>query len=121
MYTILVADDSMSLLEFFTEYLKESSFHLKIAWDEESLFRELKTGVPDLILMDVKLNDSDGRKLCKLLKSTTGFQNTPVILMSGSHRTLKNYGDFDAYDILEKPFDIHQFSSKIRRALQMDQ
>ena len=64
--------------------------------------------------MDVFLRDGDGREICKELKSSETTKNTPVILMSGSPAVLKEYKDYYADDVIEKPFIFEDLIKKIK-------
>jgi DNA-binding response OmpR family regulator len=72
---------------------------------------------PDLVLMDIYLGDSDGRVLCKQLKSSKEFGLVPIILYSAGYIANSSIRDSMADDFLVKPFDIKQLLAKISTAL----
>ncbi len=115
--SILVVDDSPELLDMFSIVFKRNNLSSRVANGLDSMFKQLQAKLPDLILLDVMLSGSDGRELCKELKSRKGLKNTPIILMSASAGKLKNYKDFGADDILEKPFDLKMVVSKVKKLL----
>ena len=79
----------------------------------DSLYKQLQTNLPDLVLIDVRLNGMDGREICKELKTRNAFKSIPIILMSSSASKLIDYKNFNADDVLEKPFGITVLLGKI--------
>ena len=67
--------------------------------------------------MDILLDGNDGRQICKELKTDNETKNIPVILLSGSHELLRNFREFSADDIIEKPFEFEDVERKIKWAL----
>ena len=80
----------------------------------DALYKQLQTDdLPDILLMDVRLNGVDGRDICKELKTRNAFKSIPIILMSSSPSKLKDYKKFNADDSLEKPFEMTHLLAKI--------
>jgi len=62
--------------------------------------------------LDVLLGtDVDGRDLCKEIRKFNG--RVPIILMSGRSDFLKDYEQYGANDVIEKPFDFEELLNKI--------
>ena len=61
---------------------------------------------PNLILLDIYLNDCDGRELCYQLKSSDQYKNIPGILFSVGHNTAQSVRDSLADDFIPKSFSI---------------
>jgi len=110
---ILVADDSEDLLEMLSFVFRRQKTSLITANSKEALWSQLNKILPDIILLDALFSDTDGRLICKELKQNSQFKNTPVILMSGNPLLLKDYKEYQADDILEKPFLTEELLSKI--------
>lgn len=73
---------------------------------------------PDLILMDVMLDDMDGREICTALKTDNDTHDIPVILISATHNladSVNKPGGAD--DFIAKPFDISYLLERIGRQL----
>jgi DNA-binding response OmpR family regulator len=116
MQSILIADDSADLLEIIRHVYSRRNIIITTAVTKKEIFDSLKRIKPDLILLDVVLNDDDGRTICKSLKEINEYKNIPIILMSGSPENLIDHRDFFADDVLEKPFRIETVLSKIKAA-----
>ena len=71
---------------------------------------------PDLLLLDVRLGDMDGRDICKELKQNPATREMPIIIVSATHgwHTMheKQCG---ANDYIAKPFDIADLLDHVRR------
>ena len=67
----------------------------------------------DLLILDVILNGSNGRQICRDLKSNGKTNYFPIMLMSASPEYLAHPEVCQADDIIEKPFDIKALVKKI--------
>jgi DNA-binding response OmpR family regulator len=117
MYNILIVDDSTDLVDMVTHLYARRNFIITSAASKDDLRLVLERIKPDLILLDVILESSDGRTLCKELKSTDPYKDIPIILMSGDHERLQNYREVFADDILEKPFIAETILLKVKALL----
>ena len=117
MVKILIVDDSQELLDLFTHLLSRKGYVVASATSKNTLFNKVSNFNPDLIFMDVRLNDADGRELCKEIKQNISTKDIPVILLSASPELLINYKECKADDVIEKPFEMTTVIQKIERAL----
>jgi len=67
------------------------------------------------MIIDVILNGTNGRDICKELKSDDSTNYFPVILMSASPEYLREYNECGADGIIEKPFDIKTLFRKVEK------
>lgn len=71
---------------------------------------------PDILLLDVMLGDMDGRDICSELKSRPDTPNLPIIIISATHGChTMHEKNCRANDYLDKPFDIDELVSHVRR------
>ena len=115
MRRILAVDDDKDILEILQFILEDSGYTVDTLSDGRQLFQKIDENVPDLILLDIMLGTTDGRDLCKNIKSKDNTQKIPVIMISASHNiadVLKQ--DCAPDDFLPKPFDINVLLSKIQ-------
>lgn len=61
---------------------------------------------PDIVLLDVNVGNTDGRVLCKTIKTQAEYRHIPVILMSADQNNLIGYKDHGATAVMEKPFNL---------------
>jgi DNA-binding response OmpR family regulator len=77
-------------------------------------FHEMISQVnPDLILMDIYLDDFDGRELCREMKLLKEFAKIPVILYSAGIIPADTITTSLADEFMLKPFDNAQLLKKI--------
>jgi DNA-binding response OmpR family regulator len=117
MVNLLIVDDSTDLTDMIAQIYSRRKFLISNAKSKEEIFSYLERIIPDLIFLDVILEDEDGREICKQLKSIAAYRKIPVILMSGSPEKLIEYKEFLADDIMEKPFNMETILSKARTYL----
>ncbi len=117
MANILVLDDSKNLLQMIKTIFQLHNYEVRTALTKSSLMAHIDIFKPDIILMDVLLEGSNGREICKELKTSDDTKNIPVILVSGDHEQLRNYQECAADDIIEKPFEFDDVERKIKSAL----
>lgn len=111
MSKVLVIDDNMELLEMLEFILRTHNYTVQIAQTKSEAVSQLNKFKPDIILLDVRLQSENGRKLCRFIKSTAPWDPL-IFLMSASPELLKHYQDCLADDIIAKPFVIHTILSK---------
>ncbi|MGH2566249.1 MAG: response regulator [Ginsengibacter sp.] len=116
MANILLVDDSEDLLEILSTFLKMKGYEVESALSQEKAKNTLSTFIPDVILLDVRINGHDGRELCKEIKEKYD-PNIPIILLSASPELLKDYEECKADDIIEKPFNLATVIEKVNSAI----
>ena len=103
---ILVIDDNPDIRLLVSNILKEKNFLVRTAANYDQAVFEITKKLPDLAIVDIKLDkaDKDGIDLLKLI--TMKDKNIPVIMISG-HATVQIAVEatrLGAYEFIEKPF-----------------
>jgi DNA-binding response OmpR family regulator len=114
MQKILIVDDDRDLLEMVTIALSNFEMKVECLADGNRLIECITAFEPNLILLDIYLNDCDGRELCYKLKSSDQYKNIPVILYSAGHISAQSIRDSLADDFIPKPFSISQLVKRIK-------
>jgi CheY-like chemotaxis protein len=105
---ILILDDNEAILEVVTEALRYESYEvLDIAFGYQ-LWETVGNFLPDLILMDYRLADTNGGYLCLALKSDPAFRHIPVIIFSAYFTPSDGSRPGGCDGILYKPFDLDE-------------
>ncbi|MFP4905209.1 response regulator transcription factor EsaR, partial [Paraburkholderia sp. BR14261] len=86
MATILVVDDEMGIRELLSEILSDEGHVVELAEDAQQARDFRQRHVPDLVLLDIWMPDTDGVTLLKEW-AAQGHLSMPVIMMSG-HATI---------------------------------
>ena len=117
MFTILIADNSLDVLEVMKILLEMDGHEIKTAQNKEILLKQLRLSVPDLIIIDTFLDGRKGKEICKEVKNNEVAKNIPIILMSTNEKILSDYEECGAIDILPKPFQNTELKKKIKDAI----
>lgn len=118
---ILVVDDEPDIRRLVSEILEDENYEVGTAESAVAARAARNERMPDLILLDIWMPDSDG---ISLLKEWVGEGQPlcPVIMMSG-HGTVETAVEatrLGAYDFLEKPLSLAKLVLTVERALEAD-
>lgn len=117
--TIFIVDDQDAIRSTIRDLLADESYKTKTFDSAEALMEGLRTGKPDLVLLDIWLPGIDGVQALSRIKSVC--PDLPVILMSGhagidvAVKGMKA----GAVDFLEKPLNLDILLEKIRMHLHL--
>ncbi len=117
---ILVIDDNPDIRFLVCNILEEQNFKVRTAANYDQAILEINKRLPDLAIVDIKLDkpDKDGIDLLKLIIKKN--KNTPVIMISG-HATVKVAVEairLGAYEFIEKPFSKEKIINYVNRGLE---
>jgi two-component system, NtrC family, nitrogen regulation response regulator NtrX len=105
MRTVLVVDDEKSVRDSIKMILEYERFDVQQAEDGPAALARLRSGVADLVLLDIKMPGMDGMKVLQEIRSLWPY--LPVVMISG-HGTIETAVEatkMGAYDFLPKPLD----------------
>ncbi|HEX7645693.1 MAG TPA: response regulator [Burkholderiaceae bacterium] len=118
MANILVVDDEMGIRELLSEILGDEG-HVVIMAENAQQAREARAAsVPDLVLLDIWMPDTDGVTLLKEWQRD-GLLTMPVIMMSG-HATIDTAVEatrIGALNFLEKPISLQKLLKAVQQGL----
>ncbi len=117
---ILVIDDNPDIRSLVSNILIEQNYEVRTAANYDQAIFEINKKLPDLAIIDIKLDktDKDGIDLLKLV--TKKSKLTPVIMISG-HATVQIAVEatrLGAYEFIEKPFTKEKILNYVNRALE---
>ena len=117
---ILVIDDNPDIRFLICNILNEKNYNVRSAANYEQAELEINRKLPDLAIVDIKLDktDKDGIDLLKLIIKKK--KSTPVIMISG-HATVQIALEairLGAYEFIEKPFSTEKILNYVKRALE---
>jgi len=117
---ILIIDDNFDIREILNDLIIEAGYSTRLAANYNQALSEIDKKLPDVAIIDVKLDkgDNDGIKLLNHIKSKN--KNIPVIIISGhanidmAIKSLKS----GAFEFIQKPFDKERLMNYIKRAVE---
>ncbi len=117
---ILIIDDNPDIRLLLSNILKEKNFVVRNAANYDQAVFEINKKLPDLAIIDIKLDkaDKDGIDLLKLI--TKRNKHIPVIMISG-HATVQIAVEatrLGAYEFIEKPFSKEKILNYVNRAIE---
>jgi DNA-binding response OmpR family regulator len=112
---ILIIDDDTDLLALLDFLLPDLGYIVQ-TWDTgDDFFHRIEKFKPGLILLDMNLGETDGREICRSIKSAnhTGF--IPVIMISADDTIYDTLSEYGVNDIISKPFNFDHLAKMIER------
>jgi two-component system KDP operon response regulator KdpE len=116
---ILIIDDDKHLLLGLTARLNANGYRVVSAVDAISAIAVARKESPDLVILDLGLPAGDGFLVLERMRGLADLIATPVIVLSAWDPTDNKRRALDAGAVafFQKPPDIHEFLTAIRRAL----
>lgn len=118
---VLVVDDDEAILEMLVELLeRDGRFEVRVArggYEAGLLTQEFQ---PDCIVLDYKLPDINGNRVCKTIRANPAFADMRIILISGvaDPDEINELMGAGADDFLRKPFQIDELIARILKLVQ---
>ena len=119
-YDILIIDDDVDLNTLLTEYLQGFGHSLRSATTAAAGRDQLRRELPDLLLLDVMLPDTNGLELCREFRAE---YDLPVIMLTARGETAdKVMGlELGADDYVHKPFEPRELVARIQSVIRRTQ
>ena len=104
---VLVIEDEKELAAMIKMRLLKEEYVVELAHDGEEGLAKVKTLLPDLIILDIKMPKLDGYTLCKMLKSDAKYRQIPIIMLTVrvSKMEIKRGFEVGTDEYLTKPYD----------------
>ncbi|MBL1420793.1 MAG: response regulator [Alphaproteobacteria bacterium] len=117
---IYIVDDNKDIRDLTGRYLAEHGYKTSMAEDGRALRALIKTGTPDLVVLDIMMPGEDGLSLCRYLRETT---EVPIIMLTAmADETDRIIGlEMGADDYLTKPFNPRELLARIKSVLRRAQ
>jgi DNA-binding NtrC family response regulator len=115
---ILVVDDEADIRDLVQEILTEEGYTVEIAGTAAEARAACANALPDLVLLDIWMPDTDGISLLREWQHLHG-QSLPVVMMSG-HGTVETAVEatrLGALDYVEKPLSLAKLLRTVRSSL----
>ena len=117
---ILIIDDNTEIRTILEEILIDTGYRTRIAANYDQALTEIDKKLPDVAIIDVKLDksDNDGIELLNHIKNKN--KDIPVIIISGhaniemAIKSLKS----GAFEFIQKPFDKERLVNFVNRAVE---
>ncbi len=115
-HTILVVEDEERVQQLVKLYLEKEGFTVDMAFDGKEAVKKARSGLPDLILLDIMLPEMDGWEVCKELRKT---MSTPIIMLTARGDEFDRVMGLElgADDYIAKPFSPREMVARVKAVL----
>ncbi|MFH1784088.1 MAG: response regulator [bacterium] len=117
---ILIADDSLVIVQMMKSALETQGYEVVTAMDGEEALQKATSEHPDLIILDIMMPKMDGYTVNLRLKEMPDTKETPVIISSGKGQMRELFRMDEKSKIagyLEKPFPLSLLVDTIKSTL----
>ncbi|MDR0930529.1 MAG: response regulator transcription factor [Clostridiales bacterium] len=113
---IFALDDERHIRELLDYNLKNEGFDVYTFELASEFMDALRHHVPDLILLDIMLNDANGMDICKRIRNSPIPKNIPIIMLTARNEEMDRILGLEmgADDYITKPFSIRELVTRIR-------
>jgi two-component system phosphate regulon response regulator PhoB len=119
MARILVIEDEPDLQKVLAYNLKQAGYEVLSALNGQKGLRDIKEGLPDLVLLDLMLPDIPGTEVCKSMKLDPKTRDIPVIMLTAKGEEIDRVLGFElgVEDYVVKPFSVRELLLRIAAVL----
>ncbi|MEY3027225.1 MAG: Response regulator PleD [Planctomycetota bacterium] len=120
---ILAVDDSELMHRLLRSRLQLEQVEIHCAITGEEGLRMADELQPEVILLDIDLDDMDGFEVLQRLKENPRTHDIAVIFISASCETMDRVRclDLGAVDFIPKPFEMAELKARVRSAIRVQQ
>ncbi len=118
---ILLVDDTPDNLRVLSAMLTKQGFEVRKALTGKRAIASAQMALPDLILLDIKMPEMDGYRVCQHLKANPKTSGVPVIFISALDDALDKVKAFSVggVDYVTKPFQEIEVLARIEHQLRI--
>lgn len=116
---IAVVDDEPDILELVALHLKKAGFSVRTFPDAGQFQNSLTSSLPDLVVLDLMLPDTDGIDVCRDLKRDGRTAHVPVVMLTARGDELDRVLGLEigADDYVTKPFSPKELVARVKAVL----
>lgn len=116
MAQLLLVEDDHNIAELIQIYLTEEGFSLRHASTGQEMEQLFAEAVPDLVILDMRLPDTDGLTLCRHIRAA---YRMPILMLSAVNDTKSKIEAITtgADDYLCKPFSMRELAVRVMALL----
>jgi len=116
---ILVVDDEEDILELLKFKLSREGYQVTCAASGEEALSCVRSGTPDLIVLDLMLPGIDGIEVTRELKNDPDTKNIPIVMLTakGEEADIVTGLELGADDYITKPFSPRILIARVKAVL----
>lgn len=102
---VLLVDDEREFLDLMKLTLNSEGYEADICWNGEGIQSVIEESRPDIILLDIKMDEVDGTDICRQIKQNPLTKHIKIILFSANENLELTKKRCGADGSLPKPYD----------------
>ena len=116
---ILIVDDTPENLQVLSATLSERGYKIRGVINGKMALRAARSAPPDLILLDIRMPETNGYEVCEELKADSQTSQIPVIFISALDEVLDKVKAFQVggEDYITKPFQVEEVVARVEHQL----
>lgn len=118
---IVVVDDDRQLAELMREFLTDEGYGVEICSHGDQAFAVVRSLLPDLIILDVRMAEVGGLGVLYLLSTDPQTRRIPVLICTavsaGEMQPWQDVLDEKGVPILYKPFELARLAEQVEAML----
>lgn len=112
--TVLVVDDDQDLISLVAMVLESEGYGVQTAADGREALEAVERGMPDLILLDMKMPIMDGWEFAREFRTKYDLQS-PIVVMTAAADARQCTEEIGAVGWIGKPFDLDMLVGAVGR------
>ena len=121
--TILIVDDDVDIAELLDTVVSAmGDYRTFTAFSGSEALELVERESPDLVLLDIMMDDMDGTEVCRAIKGNEKTSHIKVLAITSIHKTetgrYREILDSGVDDYLTKPFSFDDLKTRIERHLE---
>lgn len=108
-----MVDDDADFLFTIKSVLIDNGFIVDTVECQDDIYKSILIFAPQVIILDINLNGSDGRNICRGLKNHFKTQDIPIIFCSGDAKLREGFDQYLAEDFIEKPLEVKMLIERL--------
>jgi CheY-like chemotaxis protein len=81
---VLLVDDEPDQVEMYQLALEVTGFNVAVAYDGLSALESVRSNMPDIVVLDLRLPDISGWEVCAKLKADARTTAIPIIILTAA-------------------------------------
>jgi len=116
---VLIVEDEPDIRDLLTFHLEREGFHVGQSRTGADALRQIKLGLPDLVLLDLMLPEMDGLEVCRRLRQDPRTASLPIVMLTAKGEEVDRVLGLElgADDYIVKPFSPKEVVARVRAVL----
>ncbi|MCD4536519.1 response regulator transcription factor [Nocardioides sp. cx-169] len=119
MARILIAEDDPKQAELVRRYAVSEGHQVTVVGDGRSAVDQVRSAVPDILILDLMMPGVDGLDVCRILRSSPETEAVPILMLTArvSENDMLLGLDLGADDYMTKPYSPRELMARSRSLL----